>query len=145
MQWQNNQVMLNLGAEMMGEARSVATQETEIGTAKAPLESPAAAGPSMELVVERDNMRRALEQVRRNKGASGVDGMTVDDVVPYLKAGPTTGWHLPAGAGAASRDTENRGHLVRSEFRVSSTALSNKRFSSSPSGLVGGGSKLGML
>jgi RNA-directed DNA polymerase len=69
----------------MGEARSAAAQETEIGAAKACLECPAAAGPSMESVVERDNMRRALEQVRRNKGAPGIDGMTVDDLVSHLK------------------------------------------------------------
>ena len=69
----------------MGEARSAAAQETEIGAAKACLECPAAAGPSMESIVERDNMRRALEQVRRNKGAPGIDGMTVDNLVSHLK------------------------------------------------------------
>ena len=69
----------------MGEARSAAAQETEIGAAKACLECPAAAGPSMESIVERDNMRRALEQVRRNKGAPGIDGMTADNLVSHLK------------------------------------------------------------
>ena len=78
MQRQNNQVMLNLGTGATGEARNAGAQETEIGTAKACLERPAAAGPSMESIVERNNMRRALEQVRRNKGAPGADGMTVD-------------------------------------------------------------------
>ena len=42
-------------------------------------------GPLMETIVERDNLRKALAQVRRNKGAPGVDGMTVDDLPPYLK------------------------------------------------------------
>jgi RNA-directed DNA polymerase len=78
MQRQNNQIMLNLGTGVTGEARSAAAQETEIRTAKACLERPAAAGPWMETIVERNNMRRALEQVRRNKGAPGADGMTVD-------------------------------------------------------------------
>src|SRR6202165_5297559 len=85
MQRQNNQVMLNLGTGATGEARSAAAQETEIGTAKACIERAAAAGPSMETVVERNNMRRALGQVRRNKGAPGADGMTVDALASHLK------------------------------------------------------------
>ena len=85
MQRQNNQVMLNLGTGARGEAQSAAAQGTEIGTAKACLERPAAAGPSMESIVERNNMRRALEQVRRNKGAPGADGMTVDALASHLK------------------------------------------------------------
>jgi hypothetical protein len=39
----------------------------------------------MEAMVERNNLRRALAQVRRNKGAPGVDGMTVDDLPLHLK------------------------------------------------------------
>ena len=39
----------------------------------------------MEAIVARDNLRKALAQVRRNKGAPGVDGMTVDDLPLYLK------------------------------------------------------------
>ena len=39
----------------------------------------------MEKVVERDNLKRALKQVERNKGAPGVDKMTVDELLPYLK------------------------------------------------------------
>jgi RNA-directed DNA polymerase len=40
----------------------------------------------IEAVVERQNMFEALRQVKRNKGAAGVDGMTVNDVDAYLKA-----------------------------------------------------------
>jgi RNA-directed DNA polymerase len=36
-------------------------------------------------VFERSNLRRALKQVRRNKGAPGIDGMTVDELPEYLK------------------------------------------------------------
>lgn len=36
-------------------------------------------------VLERNNLLRALKQVRRNKGAPGIDGMTVDDFLDYLK------------------------------------------------------------
>ncbi len=39
----------------------------------------------MEQVLERDNLRRALKQVIRNKGAPGVDGMTVEQLPVYLK------------------------------------------------------------
>lgn len=39
----------------------------------------------MEAVVERENLKKALAQVKRNKGAAGVDGMTVGELPAYLK------------------------------------------------------------
>lgn len=36
-------------------------------------------------VLERDNLARALKQVRRNKGAAGMDGMTVDELPDFLR------------------------------------------------------------
>lgn len=39
----------------------------------------------MERVLERENLRRALRQVRRNRGAPGIDGMTVEGLVAHLK------------------------------------------------------------
>jgi RNA-directed DNA polymerase len=39
----------------------------------------------MEDVVERENLKTALAQVKRNKGAAGIDGMSVDDLPAYLK------------------------------------------------------------
>lgn len=36
-------------------------------------------------VLERPNLQRALKQVRQNKGASGIDGMSVDDLPRHLK------------------------------------------------------------
>jgi RNA-directed DNA polymerase len=38
----------------------------------------------LEEVLRRENMRRALKRVRSNKGAPGIDGMTVEELVPYL-------------------------------------------------------------
>ena len=35
-------------------------------------------------VLERANLQRALKQVCQNKGAPGIDGMTVDDLPEYL-------------------------------------------------------------
>ena len=39
----------------------------------------------MEAIVERENLKKALAQVKRNKGAAGIDGMSVDDLPAYLK------------------------------------------------------------
>jgi len=39
----------------------------------------------MEDVVEGENLKRALAQVKRNKGAAGIDGMSVDDLPAHLK------------------------------------------------------------
>jgi len=39
----------------------------------------------MEAVVARENMLRAYKQVVSNKGAAGVDGMTVEQLKPYLQ------------------------------------------------------------
>jgi RNA-directed DNA polymerase len=64
---------------------SAAAQETEARAAKTCLERPAVAEPSMEAVVERENLKKALAQVKRNKGAAGIDGMTVEDLPAYLK------------------------------------------------------------
>lgn len=36
-------------------------------------------------VLERENLMRALKQVRRNQGAPGIDGMTVEELPGYLK------------------------------------------------------------
>jgi hypothetical protein len=39
----------------------------------------------MEAVLERENLKKALAQVKRNRGASGAEGMTVCDLPAYLK------------------------------------------------------------
>ena len=36
-------------------------------------------------VVERDNLLRALKQVQRNRGAPGIDAMTVEELPGYLQ------------------------------------------------------------
>ena len=40
----------------------------------------------MEKICERTNLNRAYKQVRKNKGAAGVDGMTVNELSAYCKA-----------------------------------------------------------
>ena len=84
---QNIQLELALEPAAKGEARSPDTQGTEARTARAEPERPAAGQqPSMEAVVEPGNLKKALARVRRNKGAPGVDGMTVDELGDHLKA-----------------------------------------------------------
>lgn len=52
----------------------------------------------MEAIVERANLRKALAQVKRNKGAAGVDGMNVDDLPVHLRVHwPTIRAQLLAG------------------------------------------------
>jgi RNA-directed DNA polymerase len=41
-------------------------------------------GELMGRVLERDNLQRALKQVRRNQGAPGIDGMSVDELPEHL-------------------------------------------------------------
>src|ERR1700692_995537 len=82
---QKNQVELNLGTGAKGEAPSTAVQESEARAAEACLERPAVGGPSMEAVVERENLKKAWARVKRNKGAGGVDRMSIDALPAYLK------------------------------------------------------------
>ncbi|MBX3668880.1 MAG: group II intron reverse transcriptase/maturase [Rhodocyclaceae bacterium] len=59
----------------------------------------AASTALLERVLERGNLQRALKQVRQNKGAPGVDGMTVDELPKYLKEHwPALRAQLEAGA-----------------------------------------------
>ena len=81
-----NQLELAFGAEVRGEAPSAASEGAEARAAAAAPDGPAVpVGPTMERIVARDNLRKALAQVRRNKGAPGVDAMSVDDLAAYLK------------------------------------------------------------
>ena len=39
----------------------------------------------LEQILARDNLNRAYKQVKRNKGAGGIDGMQVDELLPFLR------------------------------------------------------------
>ena len=83
---QKIQLELAFGATAKGETLRSAAEGTEALTAQAEPTRPAAkTGPRMEMVVERNNLRKALRQVQRNKGAPGIDGMTVEDLAAHLK------------------------------------------------------------
>jgi RNA-directed DNA polymerase len=68
-----------------GEARKPEGRKAEDGTAMAGNQSPVVRGPTMEEVLERENLRKALGQVRRNKGAPGIDGLTVEQLAAHLQ------------------------------------------------------------
>ena len=82
---QKTQLELAFPPRATGEARSNPAEATEISTATGAPESSMMVGVTMEAVVARDNLRQALDHVRRTKGAPGIDGMTVDDLAAYLK------------------------------------------------------------
>src|SRR6201994_1443826 len=76
---------LSWGTGARGEAPSAAAGAAEARAAVTCLERPAVAGPSMERIVERENLKKALERVKRNKGAAGGDGGTGGELCAYLK------------------------------------------------------------
>jgi RNA-directed DNA polymerase len=82
---QKNQLVLACMEEDRGEAPKDLPEGTESSAGKRGTESPAIAEQLMEEVCERENCKRALKQVKANKGSPGVDGMTVHDLPGYLK------------------------------------------------------------
>jgi RNA-directed DNA polymerase len=80
------QLELAFPGEAKGEAPSAPGGGTEAIAAVCEDQSPAAfAQPSMEAILERDNLRKAVAQVKRNKGAAGIDGMSVEALSAHLK------------------------------------------------------------
>ena len=39
----------------------------------------------LERILSRENLNRAYKRVKANKGAPGIDGMTVEDALPWLR------------------------------------------------------------
>lgn len=82
---QNNQLVLAFPAESGGEARATADEGTESCVAECNTQSPAVVEQLMEEVCERENLKKALAQVKANQGSPGVDGMTVEQLPGYLR------------------------------------------------------------
>jgi len=82
---QKNQMELAFSEELKGEAPRTEGEGTESLAAKRPAESPAETERLMEEVVERENLKEALQRVKANKGSPGVDGMTVQVLTDHLK------------------------------------------------------------
>ena len=103
-----------LARERKGEALKV-TRSVEASTAIHDTESPSSNG-LMEQVVARDNLKQALKRVRQNQGSPGIDGMTVDELAPYLvqhwltvKQQLLTGTHVPKPVKAQAIPKRNGG------------------------------------
>jgi len=82
---QKSQQQLALFAESRGEAPMAAGQGTEPPVAGREAESRAEDEQLMEQAVSPENAQAALERVRSNRGAPGVDGMTVDELPGWLR------------------------------------------------------------
>jgi len=67
-----------------GEARSLSVRPEEPQASAASDPARALTVNLMEEVTDRDNLNRAYFRVRANKGAAGVDGMTVDDLATWI-------------------------------------------------------------
>ena len=44
----------------------------------------------LELILRKDNLNNAYKQVKRNKGKGGIDGMQVDELLPFLRRNQET-------------------------------------------------------
>ena len=85
--WQKNQLQMLLAFtdEGRSEAPTARREGTESLTAKRACESPAIQEQVMEEVCARENLKRALQRVKSNKGSPGIDGMKVSELPGYLK------------------------------------------------------------
>ena len=83
---QKNQLYLAFVDERLGETQPVAIEGTEFPVSDGASESPVSTECLMEEICHSENLMQALRRVQRNKGAPGVDGMTVAKLEPYLRA-----------------------------------------------------------
>ena len=80
------QLELDLPMPARGESLRRDAQEVEAIVAMAESESPASTAHFMEAICDPDNIKAALDAVERNKGAPGIDGITVKQLPDILKA-----------------------------------------------------------
>ncbi|HWX35047.1 MAG TPA: hypothetical protein VNZ53_47465, partial [Steroidobacteraceae bacterium] len=69
-----------------GETPRPIAREAEVATATSEPENPASTAYLMEAICDPENIEAALRAVVRNKGAPGVDGITVRQLPGILKA-----------------------------------------------------------
>src|SRR6267378_3598118 len=85
MRQKNTQKNLDFNSTPTGEARTAGGEATESFSARPAPENPASTNQLMEEVGERENLKRALQRVKANKGSPGIDGMTVEELPGYLQ------------------------------------------------------------
>lgn len=81
---------------MVNSKGNASDKQRKLPAAATPVDEPVAGqaqvSPSTQMstlmteVLDKENLKRALAQVRRNKGAPGIDGMTVEQLGAHLKA-----------------------------------------------------------
>jgi RNA-directed DNA polymerase len=79
------QLELAFMTEGRGETPMAVGKGTEVSKAKRNPEDPALPVLLMEEICQRENLKRALQRVRQNKGGPGIDGMTIKKLSGYLK------------------------------------------------------------
>ena len=80
---QNSQDKLESSSPGPGEARETGGREAESLQAFNEHESPADTERIMEGICEWENLKKAMWQVKANKGSAGIDGKTVDELPDY--------------------------------------------------------------
>ena len=73
----------NASDHLSNRAAALPQDELVAGSSRQPESTHACA--LLAQVLDRANLQRALKQVRQNKGAPGIDGMTVDELPDYLR------------------------------------------------------------
>jgi len=81
-----SQLELDLPIPGRGEVPRPAAREVEAVTSTPEPESPVSMAHLMEAICDPDNVEAALRAVGRNKGAPGVDGITVRQLPGILRA-----------------------------------------------------------
>src|SRR5271157_1464969 len=85
MRQKNTQKNLDFNSTPTGEARTAGGEVTESFSTRHAPESPASTNQLMEEICERENLKRALQRVKANKGNPGIDGMSVEELPGYLQ------------------------------------------------------------
>src|SRR5215470_8675889 len=119
MRQKNTQKNLDFNSTPTGEARAAGGEVTESFSARHAPENPASTNQLMEEVCERENLKRALQRVKANKGSPGIDGMTVEELPGYLQQ------HWPAIREQLLSRTE--AECASSAFRLRWTDLFSKQ------------------
>ena len=82
---QKTQLELAFPMRSTGEPECRADEGSEVPVAEHRTESLAMSEQLMEEILERENLKKALKRVQANKGAPGIDGVTVDELLDYLR------------------------------------------------------------